>query len=275
MARQNNLLQLTGSMHNVVHYKRNGKYFSRSKSVVLQQSENSKRASTEFGRASAAAARLSKAFHPLLKLVPHTNHYTRLTGLFTKMIHSGLAEKKGKRIITDGNPSLLKDFSFNHTHSIQQVLKGVQPSIRIEAGESIHFDLPSFYPQEACIEKKNANSIRIEIICFLSDFLLDDGLVIRFDELDLALENKPFEGGSVHIPLKDAENKLVIWGMCVHYLDSHKKPYNHYKFSAFDIVDALLIKNGAKVLFAESPANSSQPLTEKVDRMPWSFKQVG
>jgi len=59
MARQNNFLRLSESVGEMVHYERSGQFFTRTKPVKVTQSENSRKASVEFGRASDAASVLS------------------------------------------------------------------------------------------------------------------------------------------------------------------------------------------------------------------------
>jgi hypothetical protein len=125
-----------------------------------------------------------------------------------------------------------------------------------------------------CPEKTNAEAIRIQLICMVSDFLLDEGNVFYFDELDIAIESKSFEGGTVSIPLNGTNNKLVVWGMSVHYLSNNHTPYQNKKFTAFDIIDALIIKKGERVVFTSSERVAKPVLAEKVERLPWKFKKT-
>jgi hypothetical protein len=274
MARQNNLLRLSGSVGEMVHYERNGQFFTRTKPVKVNQSENSRKASVEFGRASAAASMLMKGFHPLLKIVPHTSAYHRLTSAFYQMMHRNTSKAIGKRMITEGDPSPLHQFRFNDACSIDRLLKIQLPPIRVVPKSSICFDLPSFCVQDVCPEKTNAEAIRIQLICMVSDFLLDEGNVFYFDELDIAIENKSFEGGAVSIPLNGTNHKLVVWGMSIHYLGKNLTPYQNKKSTAFDIIDVLLIKKGERVVFT-SPEKVVKPVTaEKVERLPWKFKKT-
>ncbi len=274
MARQNNILQLTGTVGKMVHYKRHGEYFTRRKPDEIKQTDNTRKASTEFGRASAAASMLLKGFYPLLRQVPHTNAYNHLTSAFTKIINSNTTKAIGKRIVTDGNPAPLHQFRFNDDCSLGRVLKIQLPAIRVIPKSAVCFDLPSFCPEDVCLEKSNAKAIRIELICMVSDFLLDEGTIFRFDELDLALENKSFEGGTVSIPLSGTNNKLLIWGMSVHYLSKNRTPYQNKKFTAFDIIDAFLIKKGERVVFTPPEQNVATEQTEKVERRPWKFRKT-
>lgn len=273
MARQNNLLQLSGSVGEMVHYERNGKFFSRAKPTTVNRSENSQKASMEFGRASAAASMLMKGFHPLLKLVPHKTAYNRLTSAFMKMMHSNTTKAKGKRTITDGDPSPLHQFQFNDTCSVNRILKIQLPAIQMVPKSTICFDLPSFCAKDDCLEKTNAVAIRIQLICMVSDFLLDEGNIFYFDELDIALDNKSFEGGTVSIPLNGTNNKLVVWGMSVHYLNNNHTPYQNKNSTAFDIIDALIIRKGERVIFTSSECAAKPMIAEKVERLPWKFRK--
>ena len=274
MARQNNLLRLSGGIGELVHYERNGQFFTRTKPVKVTQSENSRKASVEFGRASAAASMLMKGFHPLLRLVPHKTAYNRLTGAFTQMMHSNTTKAIGKRTITDGDPSPLHQFRFNDACSVGSLLRISLPAIRVVPKSTICFDLPSFCVQDVCPEKTNAEAIRIQLICMVSDFLLDEGNIFYFDELDIAIESKSFEGGTVSIPLNGTNNKLVVWGMSIHYLGKNQTPYQNKKSTAFDIIDVLLIKKGERVVFASPERVVKSVTAEKVERLPWKFKKT-
>jgi len=273
MARQNNLLRLSGSVGEMVHYERNGKFFARAKPVKVTQSENSRKASVEFGRASSAASMLMKGFHPLLRLVPHKTAYNRLTSAFTQMMHSNTTKAIGKRTITDGNPSPLHKFRFNDACSVDRLLKMSLPAIRVVPKSSVCFDLPSFCVEDVCPEKANAVAIRIQLICMVSDFLLDEGNIFYFDELDIAIENKSFEGGTVSIPLHGTNHKLVVWGMSIHYLDKNRIPFQNKKCTAFDIIDAFLMKKGERVVFTEPDPIHAEQQHEQLEKLPWNFKK--
>ncbi|NCT93638.1 MAG: hypothetical protein GXC72_04380 [Chitinophagaceae bacterium] len=272
MARQNNLLHLTGTVGKLVSYERNGQYFTRSKPVSVTQTENTQKACVEFGRASAAASKLIKGFHPLLRITPHDKAYQRLTGVLTKMMGSSSAKAIGKRLVTDGDPAYLHHFRFNQAYSVDRALPIQIPPATVMGGSAISFTVPAFDLSDVRIKKTNVAGIRIEIICMVSDLLLDDGTVFRFDELDLLFDQPAFAGGSVGIPVADTHNKLVIWGMSVHYLDLEQRVSQNKTTTAFDIVDALLVKKGKRVVFAtpDSPVAES---TEPVERMPWNFRK--
>jgi hypothetical protein len=274
MARQNNLLRLSGSVGEMVHYERNGQFFTRTKPVKVTQSENSRKASVEFGRASAAASMLMKGFHPLLKIVPHTSAYNRLTSTFYQMMHRNTAKAIGKRIITDGDPSPLHRFRFNDACSVDRLLKIQLPAIRVVPKSAICFDLPSFCVEDVCLEKTNAAAIRIQLICMVSDFLLDEGNIFYFDELDIALDNKFFEGGTVSIPVNGTNNKLVVWGMSVHYLNNNHTAYQNKKFTAFDIIDVLIMKKGGRVVFTSPDQVKKSMAAEQIERLPWKFRKT-
>lgn len=275
MARQNNLLRLTGSVGELVHYEDNGQFFTRAKPEEVHQSENTQKASAEFGRASTAASRLLKGFYPLLKFTAHRSAYNRLTRAFTNIMHNNTTKAIGKRIITDGDPAPLHKFQFNDACALDHALKIRLPPVRVVPKSAVCFDLPSFCPEDVCLEKPNATAIRIEIICMVSDFLLDEGTIFRFEELDLALENKSFEGGTVSIPLSHTNNKLLVWGMSVHYLSKNGVPYQNKKFTAFDIIDAFLIKKGERVVFpTPQQKTGTEEKEESVEKLPWKFRKT-
>lgn len=273
MARQNNILQLTGSIGNLVNYERKGGYFSRVKPDEVHQSENTQKASVEFGRASTAASRLMKGFYPLINSTTHSSAYNRLTRAFTNMMHGNATKAVGKRIITDGNPASLVGFQFNDSCSQTKALKILVPPVRVVPKLTLSLDLPSFCPEEVCLEKPNAVAIRIQLICMVSDFLLDEGKIFRFEELDLALENKLFEGGTVSIPLTGTHHKLVIWGMSVQYLSKGRHPYRDKNYTAVDIIDAFFMKKGERVVFPTVKKITTAEEVDAVEKIPWKFRQ--
>ena len=62
--------------------------------------------------------------------------------------------------------------------------------------------------------------------------------------------------------------------MSVHYLSNNHTPYQNKKFTAFDIIDALIIKKGERVVFTSSERVAKPVLAEKVERLPWKFKKT-
>lgn len=62
--------------------------------------------------------------------------------------------------------------------------------------------------------------------------------------------------------------------MSVHYLNKNRVPYQNKKFTAFDIIDALLIKKGERVVFTPPERNVATEQTEKVERRPWKFREA-
>ncbi|SIT15394.1 hypothetical protein [Belliella pelovolcani] len=122
MAKQTGSLTLEGTMGNVIFYKRNGKFYSRSKGSPSRKKlkhgkefENSRRVSSEFGHASKFAAKLSRSCVGLLNPGRHDGLHGRLTSSMHKVVQSDPVSEYGHRRLRFGNLELMKGFDFEAT----------------------------------------------------------------------------------------------------------------------------------------------------------------
>ncbi|AFL83145.1 hypothetical protein Belba_0487 [Belliella baltica DSM 15883] len=122
MAKQTGSLTLEGTMGNVIFYKRNGKFYSRSKGSPKKKRlkegpefENSRRVSSEFGHASKFAAKLSRSCVGLLNPGRHDGLHGRLTSKMHKVVQSDPVSVYGCRRLRFGDLDLMKGFDFEAT----------------------------------------------------------------------------------------------------------------------------------------------------------------
>lgn len=122
MAKQTGSITLEGTMGNVIFYKRNGKFYSRSKGspnrkrlLHGEEFENSRRVSAEFGHASKFAAKLSRSCVGLLNPGRHDGLHGRLTSSMHKVIQSDMVSEYGNRRLRFGDLKLMEGFDFEAT----------------------------------------------------------------------------------------------------------------------------------------------------------------
>ncbi len=107
MARQSNL-HYEGTVGNIIYYKRNGKYFMRTKPAAVKQSKKSRQASGHFGQAAKLGTPLRKAFAPLYPAGENRPLMYRLNSALQNWVQNKPGGLAGIHSIPE-----LKDFQLN------------------------------------------------------------------------------------------------------------------------------------------------------------------
>ncbi|MRG46963.1 hypothetical protein GFS24_17710 [Chitinophaga sp. SYP-B3965] len=120
MARQAGPIKITGTIGNMIFYKRGDNYFIRPKpepapkSLVKGKGYAHQRAGMlEFGHAGKAGNLLYRAFAGVSSLAKDSNLSAHLLREALKAIRADKLNEPGKRNITDGGTTLLEGFEFN------------------------------------------------------------------------------------------------------------------------------------------------------------------
>lgn len=120
MARQESLIQLTGSVGNIIFYKSIDGYLARKKGGIAASRIHSEPAfartrenNAEFRRAAQATKLMRAAFASLLAGTSDTRMTGRLNGAMVKVIRADAVNPRGDRDVINGDVSLLRDFDFN------------------------------------------------------------------------------------------------------------------------------------------------------------------
>jgi len=120
MAKQKGILRFKGTMGGIIFYKTLDGHLVRTKGGVDASRiandpafQRTRENSVEFGRAGKAGKLLRSAFHALLINASDSRVTGRLTGNMLRAIQGDTANRRGMRVASEGNLSLLKGFDFN------------------------------------------------------------------------------------------------------------------------------------------------------------------
>lgn len=130
MARQTGPIKITGTIGNLIFYRRGDKYFVRPKpepapkDLVKGKGYHHQRAGMlEFGQAGKAGNLIYRAFAGVSHLAKDSNLSAHLLREALKAIRADKLNAPGKRNITDGGTTLLEGFEFNQTVPLGKILR--------------------------------------------------------------------------------------------------------------------------------------------------------
>lgn len=174
MAKQTGPFNLEGTMGNVIFYKRNGKYYTRSKGSPSKNKlkhgkefENSRKVSAEFGHASKFAAKLSRSCSGLLNPGKHDGLHGRLTSKMHKVVQSDPVSEYGYRRLRFGNLALMAGFDFEVTRLTS--LFPILPSIDCQ-GQVAQVDFKGIGCMEGTATPAGATHYRVDLLwCRLNE----------------------------------------------------------------------------------------------------------
>ncbi len=130
MARQKGMIKLEGSIGDISFYKNEGTYFARTKGGVdgdrikndpafARTRENGQ----EFGRAGKASKLIRNAMKVMIAQSADNRVASRLTTALLKVVQSDGENKRGERVVVNGDLNLLKGFEFNRNNNLENMLK--------------------------------------------------------------------------------------------------------------------------------------------------------
>ncbi|GAB2625288.1 hypothetical protein [Belliella aquatica] len=168
MAKQTGSLTLEGTMGNVIFYKRNGKFYSRSKGSISKKRlkegpefENSRRVSSEFGHASKFAAKLSRSCIGLLNPGRHDGLHGRLTSKMHKVVQSDPVSVYGERRLRLGNLDLMRGFDFEAT-SLRSLIANLPDVAR--QGQIVQVDFSRIGAMDRKTTPGGATHYRVDLL---------------------------------------------------------------------------------------------------------------
>lgn len=227
-------------------------------------SEASRKAATEFGIANRASALLRNALSPLIFPNASRTLHRRLSGRLSEVIRS-CGSSSGERSIAEGNLSLLADFQLNCYTRFTTVAPKLNLSIGFDPKGRINIRIYPVDPQ-GLRSAPNSNLAIIRIIEVAVDFSLGSFEVMEANDLVLDLDGPAFRGGTVLLPFRDTENKVLIAAAAVFFANrsgqSHSFPADR-KYTVGKIVDAVYIRNGKIVKYETAPRATSPRLPAK------------
>ncbi|HVZ25397.1 MAG TPA: hypothetical protein VG842_05065 [Sediminibacterium sp.] len=259
MATQTGVIQLSGKLDKQVYYQRNGKNFARKVQESHQLTENSRKSGKEFGRASAAASMVQKAFSESLGSIMDNECFLRLTSCFGEVIRTAYHKPKGERDVTDGDLALLNGFQLSRYISGERILPQ-DPVVGISPETKLKIALHAFPTDPRSRYKPaRAETLVVRLYCGVFHFAKKQGKVVPAVDLEIKLEEAGyFKGGVLDFPVTEINNRVLIIAAAYHFLDEDGKPINNRKYRAGKILAAALVRNWKPVPFRYPAAQAPE-----------------
>ncbi|MGV3704871.1 MAG: hypothetical protein ACO1NU_05785 [Arcticibacter sp.] len=179
-----------GTAGSVVYRTYRNKNIIQGKPRKFKQTQESVRASTEFGLSSSAAAVIRKAFEPAF-FYRDGEAVSRTTAQVYRALRSSLAATAGERDLHDADLQQLAGMDFNGNSKLAEVLPVSTAATRNEQGD-ITVNLPAFCPRTDLRKitgfPKSAYRYRIRLMAIAFDFRKE-----YFEYLDM--QDVDIEGG--------------------------------------------------------------------------------
>ncbi|MBT0809708.1 hypothetical protein KIH41_00270 [Litoribacter ruber] len=152
MAKQSNILELTGSIGNISFYKTKEGYRARQKGGVTKKRiltdphyERTRENNAEFGRATSAAKHIRHALAFSLAKAGDNTFHNRLKSLMVKVVQSDPISDRGERTVQIGDLDILQGLRLNKKRSLDGSL-GQYVRIEKESGQ-LKFTLKNCNPE--------------------------------------------------------------------------------------------------------------------------------
>lgn len=268
MARVNGKMPLSGKVGDLIFFERDGKVFVRSKpNKPIKQSEASKKNSKDFGTAVRTAARIRKAFRPVLKSADGTL-VSRMNKQIT-IIYTTIPKKfAGNKQIIHGDVDLLNGFQFNPAKRLQTLL-WTFPDFTVVPSGCMHID---YHERSARMLFKGvamATAAVIEVMIFCMDLQGDDDQIIPVQPLTIGVDEE-FDGAKLMVPLDLMGDRLVLVAMGIQYVSSESTPAAA-KTWASGIVFAKKYKDAVELPFIREEVEQTI-VEKKITGVGWNVK---
>lgn len=217
MATQQGLVSLSGKVGDMVFSVRKGKKHVKAASTKpMNQTEATKKSSSDFGEASKIGARMRRAFAPLITNYGDITTVSRFTKHTLKIFKTISPQLLGQKKFKDGDIKLFRDFQFNASVRLDSLLHQ-QPRVKLEAsGLKIVFKQNPIGTLFKWAAKANAAVLQLMVYTLNLDDANDE--VISVKDLVIALEDEHFQGAQLNIPLNLIGEQVVSVAMGMHFL---------------------------------------------------------
>lgn len=200
MAKQESILKFTGNMDGLSFFKNKDGYSARKKGGVSgdrikndPKFERTRENIEEFGRAASASKLLRNALRATLINTRDSGMTARLTKFFLRVVKTDAVNRRGKRDVTQGNITLLKNFEFNHASPLSSTLFAVpQYSLNRDQGNA-GATIPAMIPANQVAWPEGATHCRISSSAVELDFTANTFVLSSFisDPIEKAAGNVP------------------------------------------------------------------------------------
>jgi hypothetical protein len=266
MATQQSLVKRSGKLGNMVFYQREKKDVKKHTSKPYELSEESKKSSKDFGRASTSAAYIRKAFAPLIEYYGYRGIVNRLNARVNALFKTIPAALKGKKSLLHANLSQLVGFEFNPYTSLDKLLAKF-PQYQI--GEDGTLQIAMEKEKSSLWFKTNPKfqKILLQLMIFNFDLEGDDYEVFKMEDLVIDISMPIFTGARVAIPTTQQGKKGLLVALGASYCD--RGMAGDRRYFACQINFAVQLNNG-KVFSPVSETKLPQKnKEEKIEGISW------
>jgi hypothetical protein len=278
MAIQQGIISLSGKVGDLVFSNRKGKRVAKKKSMVpMNQTEATKKSSSDFGVASKVGARMRKAFAPFIKTYSDTTLVSRFTKHVLKVFKTIPIDFRGQKKLAQGNIGIFQDFQFNTWARLDSLLFH-QPkivlgtsSLTIEFKEVKKTTGIGLFKQVA-----KADFVFIKLMVYNLSLENDEDEVVMIKELGLPAYFDGFKGAKVEVPLNFKGQQVVFVAIGIHY--EGKKIHTQRSLSmigdrtkkAASIMEVVRLSDGEELIFAPEPKEAT-PAANDEEGLDWNM----
>jgi hypothetical protein len=168
MAKQKGLVKLEGTVGDMTYYKSKDGYLAKEKTSLngdrIASDPKFKRTrenNAEFGAGGNAGKLMRHAVNALLKNAKDSKVVSRVTKTMIQIIKTDTVNKRGKRTVTNGDMSLLKNFEFNAAAVLGATLYAPYTTAIDRTAGTLSINLAAFIPSSAIIAPEGATHFKI------------------------------------------------------------------------------------------------------------------
>lgn len=269
MARQEGIIPLSGKLGNLIFSNRNGKRHVKAKSTKpINQTEATKKSSTDFGEASKTGARIRHAFTPFSKKYADATFVSRFTKRIMKVFKTMPSTLNGYKKLNHGDIGLFKGFQFNAKATLDSLLYQ-QPVIELEKGGlEIVFEENSV--ANLFSKVKNTNTAVLQLMVYNLNLDGADDEIVCVKDLIMPLNGKYFRGAKLQVPLNFVGEQVAWVALGIHYLKERDWMIGDQAKRAAGIIYVKRLSDGAEVVFIPHPKVPDQIVDDK-DELDWEL----
>jgi len=271
MAIQQGIISLSGKVGDLVFSNRRGKRVAKKKSMVpMNQTEATKKSSSDFGVASKAGARMRRVFAPFIERYSDTTLVSRFTKHILKVFKTIPADFRGQKKLAQGNVGIFKDFQFNTWARVDSLLFD-QPTIVLgKSGLTIGFAEVKKNADIGLFKKvAKADFVFIKLMVYNLSLDNDEDEVVMIKELALPTYLDSFKGAKVEVPLNFKGQQAVFVAIGIHYEGKNSMMGDRTKRAA-SIMQVARLSDGKEVIAEPQP---KAPLRTETDDegLDWNY----
>ncbi|WP_343524105.1 hypothetical protein [Pedobacter sp.] len=271
MATQNGIIKINGQLGDLVFYQRGKKAVVRQKAGNKQQTEASKKSSTDFGSATRNAAYIRKAFATLVKRYAHGDLLNRLNKRLIEIFKTIAPEQAGRKKLIDGHLALLEGFEFNASTPLKQLwLK--ETVLNLEPDGSVKLILPKGELKSLLKAQPKTTEAHLQVMGFHFELAGKGSYeIIEVNDLVVPVNLPHFPKTTLTLHLNHQGHKALIIALGISFFrDAHRAADRRYY--ACKIIHALHLKDGEVVNFVAQP-RAEKVVAEQGNRLSWEVEE--